>query len=145
MRSALAETRTRTLRPSASDPFLPRSLVSQRRRIFERGYRWVAGGVSVSAAAWIGSLLLILWYFYLITPISVLANLTVVPIAFCLLGHRDTQDFGRKFKIAFSGCEHEACALVSIHDLGGIAKIPIADWSLLRRATALAQRGAGRD
>src|ERR1051325_8971379 len=43
--------------------------------------------------------------------------------AFYLLGHRDTQDFGRKFKIAFSGCEHEACALVSIHDLGGIAKI----------------------
>jgi sulfite reductase (ferredoxin) len=43
--------------------------------------------------------------------------------AFYLLGHRDTQDFGRKFKIAFSGCEHEACALVSIHDLGGIAKV----------------------
>jgi sulfite reductase (ferredoxin) len=44
-------------------------------------------------------------------------------VAFYLLGHRDTQDFGRKFKIAFSGCEHEACALVSIHDLGGIAKV----------------------
>src|SRR3954465_4577592 len=44
-------------------------------------------------------------------------------IAFYLLGHRDTQDFGRKFKIAFSGCEDEACALVSIHDLGGIAKV----------------------
>src|SRR3954469_23434522 len=43
--------------------------------------------------------------------------------AFYLLGHRDTQDFGRKFKIAFSGCEDQACALVSIHDLGGIAKI----------------------
>jgi sulfite reductase (ferredoxin) len=43
--------------------------------------------------------------------------------AYYLLGHRDTQDFGRKFKIAFSGCEHEACALVSIHDLGGIAKV----------------------
>src|SRR5881394_3492114 len=40
-----------------------------------------------------------------------------------LLGHPDTQGLGRKFKIAFSGCEHEACALVSIHDLGGIAKI----------------------
>ena len=43
-------------------------------------------------------------------------------VAFYLLGHPDTQDFGRKFKIAFSGCEDEACALVSIHDLGGIAK-----------------------
>jgi sulfite reductase (ferredoxin) len=43
--------------------------------------------------------------------------------AFYLLGHRDTQDFGRKFKIAFSGCEHEACALVTMHDLGGIARV----------------------
>ncbi len=43
--------------------------------------------------------------------------------AFYLLGHRDTQDFGRKFKIAFSGCRDEACALVTIHDLGGIAAI----------------------
>ena len=73
------------LRPSESDPFLPRSLVSRRRRVFERTYGWVAGGVSVSAAAWIGSLLLIIWYFYLITPISLLANLTVVPVAFCVL------------------------------------------------------------
>src|SRR5690606_10131113 len=38
-----------------------------------------------------------------------------------LLGHPDTQDFGRKFKIAFSGCRHNACALVNIHDMGFIA------------------------
>lgn len=44
-------------------------------------------------------------------------------VAWYLLGHRDTQDFGRKFKIAFSGCKTEACALVSIHDLGGIAAV----------------------
>src|SRR3954451_15912052 len=37
------------------------------------------------------------------------------------LGHPDTLDSGRKFKIALSGCAHEACALVSIHDLGLIA------------------------
>jgi sulfite reductase (ferredoxin) len=48
-------------------------------------------------------------------------------VAYYLLGHRDTQDFGRKFKIAFSGCEHEACALVSMHDLGGIAVKRILD------------------
>ncbi len=73
------------LRLSETDPFLPRSLVSRTRRYFERGYFWVAGATSVSAAAWLGSLLLIIWYFYLITPISLLANLTVVPIAFCIL------------------------------------------------------------
>jgi sulfite reductase (ferredoxin) len=42
-------------------------------------------------------------------------------LAFFLLGHPDTQDFGRKVKIAFSGCVDEACALVSIHDIGAIA------------------------
>src|SRR5215212_4332462 len=45
--------------------------------------------------------------------------------AFYLLAHPDTQDFGRKFKIAFSGCEHEACGLVSLHDLGGVARTRI--------------------
>jgi beta-lactamase superfamily II metal-dependent hydrolase len=39
----------------------------------------------VSLAAWIGSLPLILWYFHLVTPISLLANLVVVPIAFFVL------------------------------------------------------------
>jgi sulfite reductase (ferredoxin) len=38
-----------------------------------------------------------------------------------LLGHPDTQDFGRKFKIAFSGCRQHACGLVTMHDLGLIA------------------------
>jgi competence protein ComEC len=73
------------LRPSESDPFLPRSLVSRSRRAFEKGYGWLAGGVSVSTAAWIGSLVLIMWYFYLVTPISLVANLAVVPVAFCVL------------------------------------------------------------
>jgi sulfite reductase (ferredoxin) len=39
-----------------------------------------------------------------------------------LLGHPDVQDFGRKFKIAFSGCADHACGLVNMHDLGAIAK-----------------------
>jgi sulfite reductase (ferredoxin) len=39
-----------------------------------------------------------------------------------MLGHPDAQDFGRKFKIAFSGCAGEACGLVNMHDMGFIAK-----------------------
>lgn len=38
-----------------------------------------------------------------------------------LLGHPDCQDFGRKFKIAFSGCKQNGCGLVTMHDLGAIA------------------------
>jgi len=44
-------------------------------------------------------------------------------MAFFLLGHPDCQDFGRKFKIAFSGCEQTACGLVSLHDLGLLARV----------------------
>src|SRR5882762_2471191 len=40
-----------------------------------------------------------------------------------LLGHPDVQDFGRKFKPAFSGCEHEACGLVQMHDAGFVARV----------------------
>lgn len=39
------------------------------------------------------------------------------------LGHPDVQDFGRKFKIAFSGCHDEPCGLVTFHDLGAVAKV----------------------
>ena len=38
-----------------------------------------------------------------------------------LLGHPDCQNFGRKFKPAFSGCSQHACALTNMHDLGLIA------------------------
>jgi sulfite reductase (ferredoxin) len=44
-----------------------------------------------------------------------------------LLGHPDTQDFGRKFKIAFSGCQQHPCGLVTMHDMGAIAKTKVVD------------------
>lgn len=42
-------------------------------------------------------------------------------LAYFLMGHPDCQDFGRKFKPAFSGCGQHACGLVNMHDLGFIA------------------------
>ncbi|HEY7166917.1 MAG TPA: nitrite/sulfite reductase [Candidatus Binatia bacterium] len=44
-----------------------------------------------------------------------------------LLGHPDTQDFGRKFKIAFSGCKQHPCGLVTLHDMGLIARTKTVD------------------
>src|SRR5216683_783127 len=38
-----------------------------------------------------------------------------------LMGHPDTQNFGRKFKHSFSGCSQHACGLASMHDMGMIA------------------------
>ena len=50
-----------------------------------------------------------------------------------LLGHPDTQDFGRKFKIAFSGCKGEACGLTNMHDMGAIG--------IVRKVAGKEQRG----
>ncbi|MBI3696591.1 MAG: nitrite/sulfite reductase [Acidobacteria bacterium] len=44
-------------------------------------------------------------------------------MAYFLLRHPDGQNFGRKFKIAFSGCEDQECGLALMHDIGAIAKI----------------------
>ena len=48
------------------------------------------------------------------------------------LGHDDVQDMGRKFKIAFSGCEDEACGLVKMHDLGLLARNKVVDGETVR-------------
>ena len=73
------------VRWSEPDPFLPKNLLRRGQRIWQSGWRALAGGASVSLAAWIGSLPLILPYFYLITPVSLFANLVVVPLAFLVL------------------------------------------------------------
>jgi competence protein ComEC len=75
----------RLQRWTAPDPFLPRSLLRGPRRWMHSGFEWLWRGASVSLAAWVGSLPFILWYFHLVTPISLFANLLVVPIAFFIL------------------------------------------------------------
>ncbi len=49
-----------------------------------------------------------------------------------LLGHPDAQDFGRKVKIAFSGCRDEACGLVNMHDIGAIGLTRVIDGETKR-------------
>ena len=49
-----------------------------------------------------------------------------------LLGHPDAQDFGRKFKIAFSGCEEHACGLANMHDIGAVAAVKKVDGEVKR-------------
>ena len=48
------------------------------------------------------------------------------------MGHPDTQDFGRKVKVAFSGCEQNPCGLVTMHDMGAIAKTKVVDGKVQR-------------
>ena len=44
-------------------------------------------------------------------------------LAYFLLGHKDAQDFGRKFKISFSGCAGHGCGLAHMHDIGAVAVV----------------------
>lgn len=53
-------------------------------------------------------------------------------ITFFLLGHPDVQNFGRKFKIAFSGCKDHACGVTNFHDLGCIARTRTVDGKVVR-------------
>jgi sulfite reductase (ferredoxin) len=53
-------------------------------------------------------------------------------ITFFLLGHPDVQNFGRKFKIAFSGCKDHACGVTNFHDLGCIARTKTIDGKVVR-------------
>ena len=76
--SAIEPWRQRLLQ---GDPLLPESARSRWRRWLDVPLRWLTLGASVSFAAWLGSLPLIAHYFHLVTPVSLLANLIVVPLS----------------------------------------------------------------
>jgi ComEC/Rec2-related protein len=71
--------RRQLLRFGAPDAFLPRSLYSRALRWRERLRRWVADVLSVSLAAWVGSLPWTCGVFHLIAPVSILANAAALP------------------------------------------------------------------
>lgn len=70
------------LRP---DPFLPRRLYNRRQRFAADTGHALGTTLSVSTAAWIGSLPLTILVFHLVPLLSVPANLLAVPLAFAVL------------------------------------------------------------
>src|SRR5687768_11995903 len=64
-------------------------------------------------------------------------------LAFFLLGHPDAQDFGRKFKPAFSGCAQNACGLAYMHDIGYIAATRMVDGQIERGFKVVVGGGLG--
>ncbi len=63
------------------DPLLPEELRPRWQRWGLAAAHYLAGGVTTSLAAWLGSIPLVAHYFHLFTPVSLLANLLVVPLS----------------------------------------------------------------
>lgn len=53
-------------------------------------------------------------------------------LTYFLLRHPELQNLGRKFKISFSGCEDEPCALGVMHDIGAVARLREVDGEMKR-------------
>lgn len=64
-----------------TDPLLPTSLVPRWRRWADAPLRWGTTCLTTSLAAWAGSLPLVAFYFHLFSPITLLANVIIVPLA----------------------------------------------------------------
>lgn len=63
-----------------TDPLLPTELLTRMQRLRHTVARLVLGSFAMSLAAWLGSLPLIAHYFNLVTPVSLLANVVMVPL-----------------------------------------------------------------
>lgn len=66
---------------TAGDPFLPDRLRPWWWHPWQVVARWFLGGLTTSGVAWLGSLALSVHLFHMITPVSLIANLAVVPLS----------------------------------------------------------------
>lgn len=73
----MEEWRQKVFRP---DPFLPDELRPRWQRWLDWPVRFLTMNAVTSFAAWLGSLPLIAYYFHLVTPVALIANLVVVPL-----------------------------------------------------------------
>lgn len=67
------------------DAFMPEVLLNQPQRLVLVLRRWLAAAVSISAVSWVGSLPFTVRHFHLATPIALVANILLVPVAFLIL------------------------------------------------------------
>jgi competence protein ComEC len=74
----LEKIQDRLLQP---DPLLPAELIPRWKRWLGRPLRIVATCLATSIAAWLGSLPLTAYYFHLFSPVTLLANMLVVPLS----------------------------------------------------------------
>ncbi len=121
------------LKPLEPDPLLPASLIPTWKRRAQVPLRWLLASVATSLAAWVGSLPIIAWYFHLLTPVSLLANVVVVPLSslalMCNLGSLLCGSWLAPCAVLFN---HSAwffmrCMMVFSE---GCARLPLASFNL---------------
>jgi competence protein ComEC len=116
------------------DPFLPEELRPRWQRWLDWPVRFATMSAVTSIAAWVGSLPLIAYYFHLIAPVSLVANLVVVPLSSLAL----MASFG---SLLLTWCppvadlfSHAAWMLMEwmVRTSGWFAKWPGAWWPLMK-------------
>jgi len=109
------------LQPFAVDPLIPRELVPAWHRRLESARAAVAGLLAMSLAAWIGSAPLVIYHFHLLTPIAIVSNLIMVPLAAVILSVAC-------LSLLLSACQLTAVALLANN----------ANWLLIKCLTLAA-------
>ena len=64
-----------------TDPLLPADLVPPWQQWLRAGARCISNSLAISLAAWLGALPLTIYYFHLFSPVTLLANIVVVPLS----------------------------------------------------------------
>lgn len=139
---ALCEPVLRRLRDRllAPDGFLPGTLVPPWKRWMRARLYWVSAGAVTSAAAWLGSLPMMAYYFHYFNPISLLANVVVVPLTYPVLasclGSLLTGAWFPSCAILFNHCAwFYMYLMIEISDF--MAGLPLAWWHVGTPSTAL--------
>jgi competence protein ComEC len=108
------------------DPFLPRLLWTPWQRARDLCWRKVSSLAAVSIAATAGSFLFSAAYFNLVTPSGFIANLLLVPIAFCILAEAIFSllaSFANPLALLFNNTNW-LLASVMLHVVRGFALLP---------------------
>lgn len=63
------------------DPLIPEELRPPWQQAMRRWWKTLSGHLATTLAAWLGSLPLVIHYFHILNPISLVANLVVVPLS----------------------------------------------------------------
>lgn len=68
-------------RPFLADPFIPGSLLSNRRLLLDKAVGVLAASIAISLSSWLGSAGLLAWHFQSISLVAIVANVFMVPFA----------------------------------------------------------------